>query len=92
MLFFPVNSISNVTNLTKLDVVFQGKIREKKCNGNGYTPRVATLPKLPASAAQSDVCPTGDQEAAALIFAGSSNILLWILITKYFLRSFSPFC
>ena len=44
-----------------------------------------------ASVAQSDACPTGDQNAASSIPAGSGNILSWRLIMKYFLRSFSPF-
>ena len=35
--------------------------------------------------------PTGDQEVAGSIPAGSDNILSWRLIMKYFLRSFSPF-
>ena len=36
-------------------------------------------------------CPTGDQEVAGLTPAEVGNILLWRLIMKYFLRSFSPF-
>ena len=35
--------------------------------------------------------PTGDQEVAGSTPAEVSNILLWILIMKYFLWSFSPF-
>ena len=35
--------------------------------------------------------PTGDQEVAGSTLAEVSNILLWRLIMKYFLRSFSPF-
>ena len=35
--------------------------------------------------------PTGDQEVAGSTPAGVDNILSWRLITKYFLRSFSPF-
>ena len=34
---------------------------------------------------------TGDQEVAGSTPAEVSNILLWRLIVKYFLRSFSPF-
>ena len=33
---------------------------------------------------------TGDHEVAGSIPAGSSNIISWRLIMKYFLRSFSP--
>ena len=47
---------------------------------------------LPASGAQSDVHPTFNQEVEGSIPAGSSNTLLWRLIMKYFLQSFSPFC
>ena len=46
---------------------------------------------MPSSVAQSDACPTGDQEVAGLIPAGSGNIIPWRLNLKYFLRSFSPF-
>ena len=35
--------------------------------------------------------PTGDQEVAGSTPAEVGNILLWRLIMKYFLRSFSPF-
>ena len=45
---------------------------------------------MPASVAQYDSRPTGDQEVAGLIPAKPGNILLWRLIMKYFLRSFSP--
>ena len=41
-------------------------------------------------AAQSDACPTGDQEVTGSI-VGSDIILSWRLIMKYFLWSFSPF-
>ena len=41
--------------------------------------------------ALSDARPTVDQVVAGSIHAGSGNILSWILITKYFLRSFSSF-
>ena len=37
-----------------------------------------------------DAHPTGDQEVVGLIPAVSNNILLWRLIMKYFLQSFSP--
>ena len=47
---------------------------------------------LPASVAQLDVHPIGDQEVAGLTPAEVSNIHLRRLIMKYFLRSFSPFC
>ena len=46
----------------------------------------------PASMAQLDARPTGDQEVAGSIPAGPSNILSWLLIMKYFLGSFSPYC
>ena len=36
--------------------------------------------------AQLDTHPTGDQEVAGLIPAGSGNILLWRLFMKYFQR------
>ena len=36
--------------------------------------------------------PTGDQEVAGSTPTEVRNILLWRLIMKYFLRSFSPFC
>ena len=45
----------------------------------------------PASVAQLDACPTGDQEVAGSTPAEVGNILSWRLIMKYFLRSFSPF-
>ena len=47
--------------------------------------------KEPATMAQSDTCQTGGQEVENSIPAGSDNILSWILIMKYFLRSFTPF-
>ena len=40
--------------------------------------------------AQLDAGPTGDQEVAGLTPAEVGNILLWRLIVKYFLRTFSP--
>ena len=46
----------------------------------------------PALVAQLDAHATGDQTVAGSIPAGlATNILLWRLIMKYFLRSFSPF-
>ena len=45
----------------------------------------------PASVAQLDACPTGDQEVTGSIPTEVGNILSWRLIMKYFLRSFSPF-
>ena len=45
---------------------------------------------LPASVARMRR-PTGDQEVAGSTPAEVGNILLWRLIMKYFLRSFSPF-
>ena len=39
---------------------------------------------LPATVAQMDACPTGDQVAGSNP-AGSGNILSWRLIMKYFL-------
>ena len=47
--------------------------------------------RLPASVAQLDARPTGDQVVAGSTPAEVSNILSWRLIMKYFLRSFSPF-
>ena len=47
--------------------------------------------KTPASVAQLDARPTGDQEVADSIPAEVGNILSRRLIMKYFLRSFSPF-
>ena len=46
---------------------------------------------LLVSLAQSDARPTCVLEVAGSIPAGSGNILLWRLIMKYILRSFSPF-
>ena len=42
---------------------------------------------------QSEIHPrqTGDQEVADSTFPKVGNLLSWILIMKYFLRSFSPF-
>ena len=45
----------------------------------------------PASVAQLDARPTGDQVVAGSTPAEVGNILSWRLIMKYFLRSFSPF-
>ena len=47
---------------------------------------------MPASVAQLDARPTGDQEVPGSTPAEVGNILSWRLIMKYFLRSFSPFC
>ena len=47
---------------------------------------------VPASMAQLDARPTGDQEIAGSTPAEVCNILFWRLILKYFLQSFSPFC
>ena len=46
---------------------------------------------MPASVAQLDARPTRDQEVTGSISDEVGNILSWKLITKYFLRSFSPF-
>ena len=46
---------------------------------------------VPASVAQLDARPTGDQEVAGSTPAEVGNILSWRLIMKYFLWSFSPF-
>ena len=43
----------------------------------------------PASVAQLDARPTGDQEVPGST-AEVGNILSWRLIMKYFLRAFSP--
>ena len=48
-------------------------------------------PDQPASVAQLDVRPTGDQEVVGLTPTVVGNILSWRLTMKYFLRSFSPF-
>ena len=45
-------------------------------------------PNSPASVAQLDARPTGDQEVAGSTLG---NVPSWRLIKKYFLRSFSPF-
>ena len=45
-----------------------------------------------ASVAKLDARQTSDQEVAGLLLAKLGNILLWRLIMKYFLWSFSPFC
>ena len=44
----------------------------------------------PASVSQLDARPTGDQEVVCWT-RQVGNILLWRLIMKYFLQSFSPF-
>ena len=46
---------------------------------------------LPASVAQLDVHPSGDQEVARSTSAGSATFFPGDLIMKYFLCSFSPF-
>ena len=48
---------------------------------------------MPASVAQSDLRPSGDQEVAGSIpnRSGTGNILSWRQIMKYFVRSFSLF-
>ena len=46
---------------------------------------------LPASGAQLDAHPTGEQDVAGSISADSGNIHSWRLIMKYFLRPFSSF-
>ena len=46
---------------------------------------------MPASVAQLDARPTGDQKVADSTPAGSATIFRGGLIMKYFLRSFSPF-
>ena len=46
---------------------------------------------MPASVAQSDARPTGDQEIAGLTPAESATLFRGDLIMKYFLRTFSPF-
>ena len=47
---------------------------------------------VPASVAQLDAHPNGNQEVAGSTSAKVGNILTWRLITNYFLRSLSPFC
>ena len=44
---------------------------------------------MPASVAQLDACPTGDQEIAGLNLAESATFFRGDFIMKYFLRSFS---
>ena len=48
--------------------------------------------RRPALVAQLDTHLTGDQEVARSTPSEVGNILLWRLMMKYFLRSFSPFC
>ena len=45
----------------------------------------------PASVAQLDVRPIGDQDVAGSALAGLATFFRGYLIMKYFLRSFSPF-
>ena len=59
---------------------------------NEYPQYVFFEKKKPASVAQLDARPTGDQEVAGSTPAEVGNILSWRLIMKYFLRSYSPFC
>ena len=49
------------------------------------------LSVVPASVAQLDARPTGDQAVVGSTPVEVGNILSWRLIMKYFLRSFSPF-
>ena len=49
------------------------------------------LTEVLASVAQLDARPTGDQEVVGSTPTEVGYILSWKLITKYFLRSFSPF-
>ena len=56
-----------------------------------FLPSHVKMMFLPASMAQLDARPTGDQEVGGLTPTAGS-ILSWILIMKYFLWSFSPFC
>ena len=60
----------------------------QQTNGNGGQINNGSEP---ASVAQLDARPTGDQEVAGSTPAEVGNILSWRLIMKYFLRSFSPF-
>ena len=46
---------------------------------------------MPALVPQLDTRPTGDQEVAGSTPGGSATFLRGDLVTKYFLRSFSPF-
>ena len=45
----------------------------------------------PASVAQLDARPTGNQEVAGSTPAGSATFFRGDLLMKYFLRSFAPF-
>ena len=53
--------------------------------------QLASSEAEPASVAQLDARPTGNQEVAGSTPAEVGNILSWRLVMKYFLRSFSPF-
>ena len=56
-----------------------------------YSKLLFNAREKPASVAQLEARPTGDQEVASSTPAEAGNILSWRLIMKYFLRSFSPF-
>ena len=55
------------------------------------TPDVTGTSSEPASVAQLDACPTGDQEVAGSTPAVSATFFRGDLIMKYFLQSFSSF-
>ena len=66
----------------------------KKCSGLKRLTKDSdyrcTQELQPSSMAQLGALPTGDQEVTGSTPAEVGNILSWILIMKYFLRSFSP--
>ena len=57
----------------------------------GFCEEKYYLDSLLALVALLDACSTGDQEVVGSISARSGNILLWRLILKYLLLSFSPY-
>ena len=59
-----------------------------KTDGDQVTGSIRYLGSVPASVTQLDACLTGHEIAGST--PPVSNILLWSLIMKYFLRSFSP--
>ena len=75
--------------LAKFNITPTDKLRDAR--EKTQQPIRLPLTQLPASVAQLDARPTGDQEVAGSTPAEVGNILSWRLIMKYFLRSFSPF-
>ena len=85
-LIFSIYLYKNFKNIFFRTYWTDFNITWKKCFLGDPLPRL-----LPASVAQLDARPTGDQEVAGSTPAEVGNILSWSLIMKYFLRSFSPF-